>query len=137
MQDGSLTTTVIDLDRPAEPIKQTIDLSPTTINEMQALHCRTSVCAGPTELRGPKPSYALMTECDTLLMIGSEFHTPSSCLRRARRAALKSTTRRGDKYEKFGRRLPLRNVVHRPHDFEGPQPPHTRFSRNIASYLSR
>ena len=31
-----------------------------------------------------------------------------------------SGTRRGDKYAKFGRRLRLRNVVPRTHDFEGP-----------------
>jgi DNA-binding protein HU-beta len=45
-----------------------------------------------------------------------------------------SVTRRGDKYAKFGRRLRLRNVVPRTHDFEGPLcdiAAFPRFSRNF------
>jgi DNA-binding protein HU-beta len=45
-----------------------------------------------------------------------------------------SVTRRGDKYEKLGRQLRLRNVVLRTHDFEGPlcdTAVFPRFSRNF------
>jgi pyruvate dehydrogenase (quinone) len=46
---------------------------------------------GSIGLLGTKPSYELMNECDTLLVVGSGFPTRSFCPRRARRAACRST----------------------------------------------
>lgn len=45
---------------------------------------------GSIGLLGTKPSYELMNECDTLLVVGSGFPTRSFCPRRARRAACRS-----------------------------------------------
>jgi pyruvate dehydrogenase (quinone) len=50
---------------------------------------------GSIGLLGTKPSYDMMMGCDTLLMVGSGFPFPSSCPRRARRAACRSTSRPG------------------------------------------
>ena len=46
---------------------------------------------GSIGLLGSKPSYALMTECDTLLMVGSGFPYSEFLPKRARRAASRST----------------------------------------------
>lgn len=46
---------------------------------------------GSIGLLGTEPSYQLMTECDTLLMIGSGFPIPSFCPRKARHGACRST----------------------------------------------
>lgn len=45
---------------------------------------------GSIGLLGTKPSYSLMSECDTLLMVGSGFPIRNSCRRKARRAACRS-----------------------------------------------
>ena len=49
---------------------------------------------GSIGLLGTRPSYEMMNECDTLLMIGSASPIPSSCPRKARRAASRSTSTR-------------------------------------------
>lgn len=49
---------------------------------------------GAIGLLGTEPSYQLMNECDTLLMIGSGFPMPSSYPRKARPAACRSTCNR-------------------------------------------
>ena len=48
---------------------------------------------GSIGLLGTKPSYDMMMECDTLLMIGSGFPIRNSCRRKSRRAAFRSTSR--------------------------------------------
>jgi pyruvate dehydrogenase (quinone) len=47
---------------------------------------------GSIGLLGTKPSWDLMQDCDTLLVVGSSSRTRSSCPRRARRAASRSTS---------------------------------------------
>ncbi len=47
---------------------------------------------GAIGLLGTKPSWDMMKGCDTLLIVGSSFPTPSSCPRKARRAASRSTS---------------------------------------------
>jgi pyruvate dehydrogenase (quinone) len=49
---------------------------------------------GSIGLLGTRPSYDMMMGCDTLFMIGSRFPTQSSCPRKGRRAACRSTLTR-------------------------------------------
>src|ERR1700722_10104518 len=49
---------------------------------------------GPIGLLGSKPSYVLMTECDTLLMVGSGFPYAEFMPEEGRRAGFKSTSNR-------------------------------------------
>ena len=46
-------------------------------------------------LLGSKPSYDMMQDCDTLLMVGTNFPYASSCPPPARRAGCRSTCCRG------------------------------------------
>ncbi|GAA4964811.1 hypothetical protein GCM10023238_35530 [Streptomyces heliomycini] len=49
---------------------------------------------GSIGLLGTRPSYELMQECDTLLMIGSSSPTRSSCRSWTRRGPCRSTSTR-------------------------------------------
>ena len=60
-------------------------------------HLRHSHAAGPGS-SGTRPSYELMSGCDTLLMVGRASRTRSGCRTRARRGASRSTRRADDRH---------------------------------------